>query len=137
MALTLFSLFLLLRKKTLRYVKLKKIKKRRLNMQAHAKFIGFVEKKPYLQTIKSNESSTFSIDKNSMFIGRADDCHICIEDETVSYRHAHIEKDNEIIRISDENSTNGLFVNGQRVKNAQLKQHDIIRIGNTFLTLNN
>ncbi|SNX54615.1 FHA domain-containing protein [Thermoanaerobacterium sp. RBIITD] len=64
-------------------------------------------------------------------IGRADDCDIVIENPYVSSKHAMIRKKGNKYVIQDLNSTNGTFVNGNRIKNiVRIKNNDIIRLGN-------
>lgn len=65
-------------------------------------------------------------------IGRDEDCDISLEGPTVSRRHC------EIIRcgatyILRDCSRNGTFINGQRVRQAQLRDGDQIRIGANVL----
>jgi pSer/pThr/pTyr-binding forkhead associated (FHA) protein len=76
----------------------------------------------------------------SMRIGRSSDNEIVIEDDTVSGHHARICRQKtdadpavEEYFIEDLSSTNCTFVNNKEIKNHQLKDGDIIRIGRTRL----
>jgi len=61
-------------------------------------------------------------------IGRDPDCDIFLDDVQVSACHATvISLDSDII-IEDNNSTNGVILNGKKVKRAELKKGDIIQI---------
>ncbi len=71
----------------------------------------------------------------SMTIGRSRECHIFLEDLTVSRHHATI---NEIMQgrfeIVDNRSATGTFVNGQPIARAFLNEGDTIQIGNNTFT---
>lgn len=54
-------------------------------------------------------------------------------DEAVSRYHATITATANGIRVSDAGSTNGTFVNGQRITSAEARVGDMIQIGNTIM----
>jgi hypothetical protein len=64
--------------------------------------------------------------------GRGSEADHRLADDGLSRLHATIYRDGDRVWIVDENSTNGTFVNGERVKpvGTPLKDGDIIRIGN-------
>jgi len=71
-------------------------------------------------------------------IGRHSSCHIQIDNTLVSRKHAMIQKIKDDFFITDLNSTNGTFVNGQRVpakKYIKLEPGDSVQIGKTILVL--
>jgi len=61
-------------------------------------------------------------------IGRADDCDIAINDSRISRHHLQISLTGEGAVIEDLGSTNGTFVNGQRVKRRLLQNGDQVHI---------
>jgi len=61
-------------------------------------------------------------------IGRAADNDIVIDNGGVSGHHAVIEREGESFYITDNNSTNGVFVNGHRVSREQLRYGDEITV---------
>jgi predicted component of type VI protein secretion system len=61
-------------------------------------------------------------------IGRASDNHIIISNRGVSGHHATIKRNGDVFYISDNNSTNGLFLNGCRVTDGRLFFGDEITI---------
>ncbi|MEG6522143.1 DUF3662 and FHA domain-containing protein [Desulfotomaculum sp. 1211_IL3151] len=66
-------------------------------------------------------------------IGRRDTCDIVLNDNSISRRHAQIEKNNDGFYISDLNSTNGTHVNGLLIDTYKLASGDVITLGNTVL----
>jgi hypothetical protein len=74
------------------------------------------------------------VDKRRILIGRSRECDIQVEDSNVSRRHAELRQEGTSFWIVDLNSTNGLEVNGRRVKRAKLDPGDSFTIGSTELT---
>ncbi len=65
-----------------------------------------------------------------LVIGRADDCDLKLIDGLISRRHSEIHISSDLLWIRDLESTNGTYVNQQKVENAQLLEpNDIISIG--------
>jgi hypothetical protein len=73
------------------------------------------------------------LDKRSVVLGRSRDCDIRIEDPNVSRHHAEVRQEGATYWIVDLGSTNGLEVNGRRVKRAKLEDADRVMIGSTEL----
>jgi hypothetical protein len=71
-------------------------------------------------------------------IGRKNDCTICLNDLTVSKLHATLVIEGEKCLIKDENSLNGIYVNGTKVNGVQaLKENDIVKVGNNIIPWKN
>jgi pSer/pThr/pTyr-binding forkhead associated (FHA) protein len=69
-----------------------------------------------------------------MTIGRSDAAGLVIDDQFVSHMHARILRRGAYHFVEDLGSTNGTFLNDRRVeRDAQLKVHDSLRIGQTTL----
>jgi hypothetical protein len=69
-----------------------------------------------------------------MVVGRLQECDIVLADVNVSRHHAafvHLEEGGW--GVTDLDSTNGTYVNGERVQRAVLKDGDIVEIGATRL----
>jgi len=69
-------------------------------------------------------------------LGRDADTGIRLgDDEFASARHARVEPRADGVWVEDLGSTNGTFVNGERVTAERLKSGDILRVGQTELKL--
>jgi Protein of unknown function (DUF3662)/FHA domain len=73
------------------------------------------------------------LDKNEVVIGRSRDCDIQLADPNVSRRHAEVRQEGAAYWVIDLDSTNGMEVNGRRLKRAKLRQGDRILLGSTEL----
>ena len=71
----------------------------------------------------------FPITESITAIGRDADNLIQLSDPKVSKRHAVIHAKGQVWTIEDTGSTNGIMVNGAKVKRAELKNGDTIGIG--------
>jgi Domain of unknown function (DUF4388)/Inner membrane component of T3SS, cytoplasmic domain len=74
-------------------------------------------------------------DARDLVIGRASDLDMVLIEDMVSRKHAKISLQDGEITIADLGSTNGTFVNGEKVKKAQLKEGDRVLIGTSILKL--
>ncbi len=63
-------------------------------------------------------------------VGREAGNDLIISDPTVSRRHARIVQEGGTLVLYDEGSTNGTFVNEQRITRQPLKPGDVVRFGN-------
>jgi FHA domain-containing protein len=74
------------------------------------------------------------VKERRVVIGRSRDCDIQLADTNVSRRHAELRQEGASYWIVDLGSTNGMEVNGKRVKRAKLKDGDSITLGSTEIT---
>src|ERR671933_1018233 len=74
------------------------------------------------------------VKERRIVIGRSRDCDIQLSDANVSRRHAELRQEGASYWIVDLGSTNGMEVNGKRVKRAKLRDGDTITLGSTELT---
>lgn len=70
----------------------------------------------------------------SVVIGRDPESFLPLNHPTVSFRHAMITRQDGGLTIRDLGSTNGTFVNGQRITQSPLKSGDVVQIGPFKLT---
>ena len=68
-------------------------------------------------------------------IGRSSDLDMVLVEDMVSRRHARITAQEGEIGIEDFGSTNGTFVNGERITKARLKEGDRILVGTNIIKL--
>lgn len=80
------------------------------------------------------DDNTVEMTKSMVILGRVEGvADISVDDEAASRYHACVVfRKNEFV-LADMESTNGTFLNGDRVTEAVLKNHDQIQIGNTVL----
>lgn len=78
----------------------------------------------------------YTIDINRTTIGRDSKNDIILDDESASRNHAsiHYDRNKDTLIIHDLESTNGTFVNGERLERPyRLRETDIVRIGAAVL----
>jgi pSer/pThr/pTyr-binding forkhead associated (FHA) protein len=68
-------------------------------------------------------------------VGRSSDLDMVLVEDMVSRKHAKISAAGDQILIQDLGSTNGTFVNGEKIKKARLKEGDRILIGTSIIKL--
>jgi pSer/pThr/pTyr-binding forkhead associated (FHA) protein len=92
-----------------------------------------------IQTVDGVIVNRFDIDNAGLSFGRAASNQVQIDDTAVSTNHAEIvvEESDEgkpVYVIRDSGSTNGTFLNEQKVERQPLRHKDIIRVGwNNFV----
>jgi hypothetical protein len=79
------------------------------------------------------EGRRYELDKRRVVIGRSKDCDIQLSDPNVSRRHAEVRQEGAAHWVVDLDSTNGMEVNGKRLKRAKLRPGDTITVGSTDL----
>jgi len=73
----------------------------------------------------------FKLTRSVNLVGRGKDCTITIIDPSVSRIHGKLTVDRSgSISVEDLKSSNGSFVNGERIELASVGHHDIVRFGN-------
>ncbi|WP_217914468.1 FHA domain-containing protein [Miltoncostaea marina] len=79
------------------------------------------------------EGRTIALE-GGLTVGRSGAAGLTIDDQFVSHMHARILRRGAYHFVEDLGSTNGTFLNDRRVeRDAQLKVHDTLRIGQTIL----
>jgi len=73
--------------------------------------------------------------EKEIVIGRGGELDIVLVEDMVSRKHAKLTTQGGKIVIQDLGSTNGTFVNGEKIKRARLKEGDRVLIGTSILKL--
>jgi hypothetical protein len=71
------------------------------------------------------------LDRDVTTIGSAPDNTVPLSDTGVSRRHVGIKKMDVGYELADLGSTNGVYVNGEKVARRKLEVGDVIRVGTT------
>jgi len=69
------------------------------------------------------------IEQDIYTIGRREDNDIQIENLAVSGSHAKLVREGDVLYIEDQESTNGIFLNGSKITKSVLKNGDVVLIG--------
>lgn len=87
---------------------------------------------------KQNQIGKFEEDINLVKVGREFDNNIVLQDTKASRNHLVIVKQENIYKVRDLNSTNGTFINGNKINPNifyNLSPGDSIRVGDTVLRI--
>ncbi|MDP4127173.1 MAG: DUF3662 domain-containing protein [Bacillota bacterium] len=90
----------------------------------------------FLEIIEGPDvGQTFSLQKDDVFIGRHAQCDLVLHDPEVSRRHLKIAYGESGWWLDDLGSTNGSFINGQRITHQTTAPGDRIQIGQSVLVI--
>ena len=91
----------------------------------------------YILSLMNNElmASSWKLINKDYKIGRSSENNIILDDITVSRKHALLSVKKEHIKITDNNSTNGIYINNEITNGSKLKSGDKIQIGKYLLLL--
>src|ERR1051325_5519477 len=87
--------------------------------------------------LRSVEGYEYTI-SGSTRIGREADCQIKYSDPAISRHHAIVSIEQDALFITDDNSANGVSVNGRRIQAGRahrLRPGDRVRLGDTSIEL--
>jgi pSer/pThr/pTyr-binding forkhead associated (FHA) protein len=108
----------------------------RLSPRARDSTIPVARPEPgrYLVVEDGDEERLLRVGPGVTRIGRGWGAEIRLEDQAVSRRHAIIVNRSSGLRILDDRSANGTYVNGRRVTDAALSDGDVIVVGMVVLS---
>ena len=82
----------------------------------------------------SHQGATYPFTDEQLIIGRDPSCDVVLADEQVSTRHAAIARSrNGALSVLDLGSTNGTFVDGERIREQVLRGGEQITVGKSIL----
>ncbi len=80
----------------------------------------------------------FRLDRDAVLIGRNSDCDIVLDPKSVSRRHASVFRKGLVFELHDLRSTQGTFVDGQRISDPVVLQDGMtVKIGEVLLAFSN
>ncbi len=68
--------------------------------------------------------------RGSTILGRHSECHICVNADGISRKHAQIDAEVDGLFVSDLGSSNGTFVNGKKIDKVNLEVGDEVKLDN-------
>ena len=78
---------------------------------------------------EQHRGKIFELTKDVYTVGRIEERDICIADPTISTYHGSFVKSGNTYILKDNNSTNGSRVNNEPIMEKELKNSDIIQLG--------
>lgn len=89
------------------------------------------ESQPFLLVVSGMSlGKSVRIDKRSCLIGRGQDADLILDDDGISRHHAKVVTlANGVLMVKDLDSTNGTYVNGERIQAHPIEDGDRIRLG--------
>ncbi|QDU81276.1 FHA domain-containing protein FhaA [Polystyrenella longa] len=83
-----------------------------------------------------DEGRQYKLEAGQLYdVGRGSNTTIRVRDSYISRVHARINVEEDEAMIHDWGSSSGLFVNDEQIDEAELKDGDVIRMGNTEITV--
>jgi pSer/pThr/pTyr-binding forkhead associated (FHA) protein len=89
-----------------------------------------------VRVVEGQASRSFTPIRRRLTVGRHPRCDVVLSDPQVSARHAAIERTRQGHVLTDLNSKNGTYVDGQRVHQTILQGGERLRLGQTELLFN-
>ena len=84
---------------------------------------------------RDGQRKEFMIHRDKTLIGRGEDCALRIPLLSISRRHCELIKGEDVLTVRDLASSNGTYVNNQRVNEKHLKAGDRLTLGPTVFTV--
>ncbi len=76
---------------------------------------------------------TLELEGMRFTVGREARCEIMIASPRVSREHASVLVDDEVVLVTDLNSSNGTFFNGERISRHEVQDGDVVQFGNELV----
>ena len=91
----------------------------------------YISKVEIIFSVPRGNNIVCNIVEGSYSVGRSSSCDIVIKDERVSRQHAIISLLGKELTVLDDNSSNGVFLNGNKTSKAVLRNGDELLLGMT------
>jgi NADH dehydrogenase len=83
-----------------------------------------------------SDGAELRLESDTLYLGRGPDNHVVVNDKMVSRRHSVLKREGRNYVLEDLGTTNGTYVNEQRIQRYVLTQGDVIRLGGTVFAYN-
>jgi pSer/pThr/pTyr-binding forkhead associated (FHA) protein len=87
----------------------------------------------YLEIEGADGRRLLSLHEPMIYVGRSFTAGLRLDDHSVSRRHAIFVRRAGAMKVLDDRSLNGTFVNGRRIDEAELADGDVITLGSVVL----
>ena len=91
--------------------------------------------KVVLVRFKGGQRRELPLEGERLVVGRRPDCDVRIPTLDVSRQHCEVRLTDDSVKVKDLGSSNGTFVNGKRVADAELNPGDRLQIGPVCFTV--
>lgn len=90
----------------------------------------------YLIITEGNEETRVRLTQKPFFIGRSSKCHLTLEDSMISGKHLAVKLNSESrVVIKDLETTNGTYLNGNKIQETFLYIDDFVQIGKVKMVI--
>jgi hypothetical protein len=97
-----------------------------VNVSGGAPAVGWI-----VATSGKYADQTFKLKPSRTLIGTGGDCDVKVEDQFMSSHHCEVRFENGSFKLFDLGSTNGIVVNDKKVREHELVDNDLFRLGRT------
>lgn len=97
--------------------------------------VNNLQRQPYLTVFIRDRCKKFKISKKKMTIGRSSKADIVIDDDRISGIHCTIQQHKNDIIIEDQESTNGSYIDGKRIKKNMVTVKSNLQLGLTVMKI--
>jgi hypothetical protein len=98
-----------------------------------AETIDHLEPGRYIEIQGRDRALTVPLEGEVVRIGRGLGADLRLDENSVSRRHAIIDASEGAVRVLDDRSSNGTYLNGAAIQQAQLRSGDVIGVGRVLL----
>lgn len=90
----------------------------------------------YLIVTEGGEDNRVRLTQKPFFLGRSSKCHLTLQDTMISGRHLAVKINNESrVVIKDLETTNGTYLNGNKIQESFMYLDDFVQIGKVKIVI--